>query len=296
VAAIGVASVRPVRDDRGRTISLPSPPSRIVSLVPSDTYSLVRLGAADLVVGRTRYCVEPQSAIDHAEVIGGVLDPDVSRIVALRPDVVVANREDNRKADVQRLEAAGIPVLVSHPTTVRAGLEHAARLHRLCVGALRERSPVLEQAAEALEQATVLSGPPLRTLVPIWQGPLVAVGPGTFADDLLGILGVTNVAASCVSPDNDRDPVAYPRLELAAVVAAAPELVLLPDEPYCFSDVDGERIRSACALGQAQRGPLIRRCYGKDLFWYGLGALDGLPRLGRLLAAARAELSTPPGR
>jgi ABC-type Fe3+-hydroxamate transport system substrate-binding protein len=285
-----------VLDDRGRTLLLPSPPSRIVSLVPSDTYTLVRLGGAARLVGRTRYCVEPQGATDHAEVVGGVLDPDIPQIVALRPDVVVANQEDNRRADVERLEAAGIPVLVSHPTTVRAGLEHAARLHRLCAGGLRERLPVLEQAAEALAKVTVPPGPPLRTLVPIWQGPLVAVGPGTFADDLLSILGATNVAASCVSPDDRRGPVAYPRLELGAVAAAAPELVLLPDEPYCFTDADAERLRSACAEGQGQRGALIRRCSGKDLFWYGLGALDGLPRLGRLLTAARAELSTPPSR
>ena len=151
-----------VRDDRGRQIELPSAPSRIVSLVPSDTYSLARLGRAALLVGRTRYCVEPRGRIDHAEIVGGVLDPDVPRIVALGPDVVVANLEDNRQRDVERLEAAGIPVLVSHPTTVRAGLDHAVRLHRLCGGDAGAFHPVLAQASEALAQATPPSMGPRR--------------------------------------------------------------------------------------------------------------------------------------
>src|SRR5262249_15779443 len=106
------------RDDRGKTLHLPGPPQRIVSLVPSDTYSLLRLGVRDGLIGRTRFCVAPGDEVEGIELVGGTKDPDVDRIVELRPDLVVANQEENARPSITQLEEAGLPVLVSFPRTV----------------------------------------------------------------------------------------------------------------------------------------------------------------------------------
>ena len=119
-----------ITDDRGREHELRHPPRRIVSLVPSDTYSLVRLGAADRIVGRTRYCVEPAEALAGVEMVGGTKDADIEKIAALKPDLVIANQEENSRPDIQKLDALGLRVLVSFPQTVAAGLAHLARLAR----------------------------------------------------------------------------------------------------------------------------------------------------------------------
>src|SRR5262245_61122288 len=92
------------RDDRGRALRWLEPPRRIVSLVPSDTYSLVRLGAKARLVGRTRYCIAPEGEVEDIPVVGGTKDADVDRIIALDPDLVVANQEENTKQDIERLE------------------------------------------------------------------------------------------------------------------------------------------------------------------------------------------------
>ncbi|MBW2529181.1 MAG: ABC transporter substrate-binding protein [Deltaproteobacteria bacterium] len=282
-------------DDRGQRIELAQPARRIVSWVPSDTYTLARLCGAARLVGRTRYCVEPQPEVAAVEVIGGALDPDVERVAALAPDLLVANREDNRRRDVERVEAAGIPVLVSHPTTVAAGLDPARRLAALCDTSEAEGAELLEQGGALLAGRSQSSAPPLRTLIPIWLDPLVVVGPGTFADDLLRRLGCENVAAGWAAPS---EPVSdgrrsYPKGKLADLAEARPQLVLLPDEPYSFTDEQAREIGEACAGGSPAGLPLVRRCSGKDLFWYGLWALERLARLERLVGDVRSLLSPP---
>jgi len=294
-----------VTDDRGIVVSLREPPARVVSLVPSDTYSLVRLGAGDRLVGRTRYCVAPASDVEGVEIVGGTKDADVDRIVALQPDLVIANQEENTRTDILRLEAAGLRVLVSFPRTIEAGLAHLARLARALGAGLREepaRSVVAEayHAHRAAEGAR-LGRAPVRTFIPIWMDPLMTVNEATFISDVLALVGAENVfagrerryplaadlgKAGALGPDRvgDRD-VRYPRITLDEVVAAAPALVLLPDEPHAFSDADAAVFR-ALAIPAAGRGAVVF-CDGKDLMWYGARSVEGLDRLRALVDAAR---------
>src|SRR6185436_17725885 len=97
-------------------------------LVPSDTYSLIKLGARDRLVGRTRYCIAPEAVVQGIEIVGGTKDADVERIIELRPDVVIANQEEGSRRDIERLDAAGLKVLVSFPKRVAEGVAHLARL------------------------------------------------------------------------------------------------------------------------------------------------------------------------
>jgi ABC-type Fe3+-hydroxamate transport system substrate-binding protein len=293
------------RDDRGRALRWLEPPGRIVSLVPSDTYSLVRLGATTRLVGRTRYCVEPAAELAGVEIVGGTKDADVDRIVALAPDLVVANQEENTKRDIERLEQAGLRVLVSFPRRVAEGIAHLARLalvlgHKNEPGAPRE---LVASAYHALRAAEARRSElaPVPAFVPIWMDPLMTANHETFLSDVLELCGGSNVFASRdrryplaadiggaapLPPDRvgDRDT-RYPRVTLEEVASRAPAIVLLPDEPHAFTEADAGAFR-ALEMPAAHRGQVVF-CDGKDLMWYGARSVEGLERISALLDAAR---------
>jgi ABC-type Fe3+-hydroxamate transport system substrate-binding protein len=296
-----------VTDDRGVRLSWPSPPARVVSLVPSDTYSLVRLGARARLVGRTRYCVAPAAEVEGIEIVGGTKDADVDRIAAIRPDLVVANQEENSRRDVEALEALGLRVLVSFPQRVGAGVAHLARLARALGldGGVEPARSVVAAAYRAHRDAEAAAGrrPAVRAFVPIWMDPLMTVNASTFISDVLALAGAENVFA-----DRERryplaadlgtgtplpaDRVAgrdvrYPRVTLDEVVARQPELVLLPDEPHPFTEAEAAVFRGLDI--PAARRSAVRLCDGKDLMWYGARSLEGLGRLRALVDAARVS-------
>ncbi len=215
-------------DDLGVPVRLTPRPSRVVSLVPSLTESIA-VTVPGILVGATDYCTHP-STLDVARV-GGSKYPKVASVLALRPDLVVANAEENREEDVQLLRANGVPVWVTEAAnSVPAGL---ASVRRLLVEALGAAEPDWLVAAER-EWASV---PPLRAtaIVPVWRKPWVVLGRDTFAGDVLRRLGVGNGYAD----DEQR----YPRPSLARLrekfASGAADLLVLPDEPYLFTDADG---------------------------------------------------------
>jgi ABC-type Fe3+-hydroxamate transport system substrate-binding protein len=289
-------------DDRGAKISLREPARRIVSLVPSDTYSLVRLGARDRIVGRTRYCVAPEGEVEGIAIVGGTKDVDVDRVAALAPDLVIANQEENSKRDVDRLLSLGLRVLVSFPQRLAAGVAHLARLARLIHPNDAARS-VVARAYDALREAERVKDdrPKLRAFVPIWMDPLMTIHASTFISDVLAHVGAENVFA-----DRERryplaadvgtgmplpaDRVAgrdvrYPRVTIEEVVAREPEIVLLPDEPHPFTETDAAVFRGL-DIPAAKRGAVVF-CDGKDLMWYGARGVEGLSKLRALVDAAR---------
>lgn len=298
--------VHTLRDDRGRKTEWSEAPRRIVSLVPSDTYTLVRLGLGARLVGRTRYCIEPAAEVASVPVVGGTKDADLDAILALAPDVVIANQEENTRSDLEKLEAAGLRVLVSFPKTVAAGLAHVARLALLC---RVEREPAVKELVAAgyhalrAAEAARATQPAVRTFVPIWMDPLMTVHGDTFISDVLALVGATNVfatrerryplaadlgSAAPLSPERvgERDT-RYPRVTLDEVTAAQPELVLLPDEPHPFTEADAAVFR-ALPIPAAERGA-VRFCDGKDLMWYGVRSVEGLARLRGAIASALAS-------
>jgi ABC-type Fe3+-hydroxamate transport system substrate-binding protein len=293
-----------VTDHRGRLLPLSRPPSRILSLVPSDTYTLVRLGVGDRLVGRTRYCVEPAAELEGVPEVGGTKDADLERILALRPEVVVANQEENTRATVLGLERAGVPVLLSFPKRMGEGLAQIGRLARL----LGELSPeARERVAWAYRKQAELDArratlPAVPTFVPIWHDPLMTVNGETFVSDVLQMVGAHNVFADrerrypLAADLGDAPPVPapglagrdvrYPRVTEQEVVARAPELVLLPDEPYAFGDEDVARF-SALDIPAARSGRVLR-CSGRPLMWHGLCALERIGELEALVRGADA--------
>jgi ABC-type Fe3+-hydroxamate transport system substrate-binding protein len=275
-----------VVDDLGRTVALPGPPRRVVSLVPSDTHSVIALGALDRLVGRTTYCESPEAQAVAA--VGGTKDVDVDAVLGLAPDLVIANQEENTRAALEAL-AHRVPVLVSLPRRVEQGVAHLARLARLLGVADREPARTLIRRGYALRGATATG---VRAFVPIWMDPLMTFNADTFGSDVLAQVGIGNAfgdrlrlypLAADLGKTAPRDAagrdVRYPRVTLDEVAARKPDLVILPDEPHAFTAADEAVLRAALP------GVRVVRICGKDLFWYGAWTIDALDRLAVQLAA-----------
>ncbi len=254
---------------------------RIVSLVPSLTEALFALGLGDRVIGVTEWCVHPAEGVAGLPKLGGTKNPDLPRILGLAPDLVIANQEENRRRDVERLRAGGVTVWVTYPRTVAGG---AALLRQVAgLGASEEavRSVVVpvEAAHAAARAARDQRGATLtRVFCPIWRDPWMTVGADTYAHDLLDLCGGANVFAG-------RADRRYPRVSLADVVAAAPEVVLLPDEPYRFGPQDAAELAGLDL--PAARDARIHLIDGTWVSWYGPRIRGALEELCMLLSPRR---------
>src|SRR4051794_14052122 len=215
-------SASPTCDDLGTPFE-GAAPRRVVSLVPSLTEAIAATARA-LLVGATDWCTHPAD-LDVARV-GGTKWPDLARVLALRPDLVLANAEENRPEDVAALRDAGIRVWVNAPATVAEALDSLGELCAL----LGSPDPAWLVAARAA-WAEPRQLPPVRAVVPIWRRPWMVLGRDTFAGDVLARLGVRNVFAQAA----DR----YPKLARDEPAGIDAGLVVLPDEPYAFTPDDG---------------------------------------------------------
>jgi ABC-type Fe3+-hydroxamate transport system substrate-binding protein len=234
---------------------------RVVSLVPSLTEAVAET-LPGVLVGATDWCTHP-AGLDVVRV-GGTKNPDVVGVVSLRPDLVVANAEENRAADLDALRAQGLDVWLTDPETVPAAITQLramlAALGAFDVGWLDDAERVW---------ARPWTGRGLRAVVPIWRRPWMALGRDTFAGDVLARLGVDNVLVGSA----DR----YPRVDLDHLPAH--DLVVLPDEPYAFSATDGPEAfaPTPCALVS-----------GRHLTWYGPSLVEA-----RDVLTAQLDVAVP---
>jgi ABC-type Fe3+-hydroxamate transport system substrate-binding protein len=219
---------------------------RVVSLVPSATETLRAWGVEP--VACTRFCEQPD-----LPAVGGTKDPDVAAIAALAPDLVVVDREENRREDHAALVDAGLAVHVLHVVDL-AGLDEQ-----------------MEALAETVGRSWAPLGPPpdppvrARAWVPIWRRPWMALGEPTYGSAVLRALGITNVAAG----DGP-----YPELDLAAVGERAPDLVVAPSEPYPFAERHRAELEGVAPT---------RLVDGRDLLWWGVRTAGALERLAAVL-------------
>ena len=232
-------------DDLGYPLELGQPPRRVISLVPSLTEALATT-VPDRLVGATEWCTHPEG-LDVPRV-RGTKNPDHRAVRRLRPDLVVASQEENRRVDVERLRSDGIPVWVTAIESVEQAL---SSMGRLFVDVLEVAEPGWLTAAAA-EWGRPTELPSRRVVVPIWRDPWMVVGASTFSGDIVTRLGLVHV----LHGSEDR----YPKLHLAGIEALEPDLVLLPDEPYPFAPDDGP---------EAFPGIPTALVSGRDLTWYG---------------------------
>jgi iron complex transport system substrate-binding protein len=215
----GAAEARIVTDMLGRAVAVPGRPLRVVSLAPSLTETVFALGRGDWLVGVTDVCNYPEAAARKPR-IGGLGAPDLERIVWARPDLVLLSAEGNSRDTLRQLDRLGVAAFAVTPSSV-AGVVLAIEGVADVLGA-QERGAALR---DAIRERVGLTGSRLagaaraRTLFLIWTDPLIAAGRGTFLDDLIGLAGGINAAGGGPAP--------YPRLGWEAMIAAAPEVVLV---------------------------------------------------------------------
>lgn len=253
----------PVIDGRGQPVALERPPRRIVSLVPSTTETLARLGLAERVVGRTRYCVHPRPWVDGVPVVGGTKALDWDALEAAAPDLVLANQEENRPAMWPRLEALA-PLYVADVRDLDQALADLTNLGRL-LDASPAADGLVTDARAARERVVgqARSAGPLRYAYLVWREPWMAAGADTYISALLAEAGGVNVLA-------EREE-RYPTVTLDQLVAARPEVVLLPSEPFAFGQAHQREL--------AERGLASRLVDGELLCWHGARLVQGLAYL-----------------
>lgn len=236
-------------------------PQRIVSLVPSVTELLADWGLATRLAGRTRYCIAPKWIRATVPAVGGTKDPDLAKLQALAPDLVILEKDENPKAVADALTALGIPWLALEVKTVRD-----------CIAAWKALGEALGAGKQAAARGAALrtllpkrvrKGP--RTLTLIWRDPWMAAGPDTYVADLARQAGFTPIG-----PDR------YPALSEAELDALAPDLILLPTEPYRFN------ARHAAELRKRFPGTRVELVDGQAMTWYLSRTEEGLAMLKAL--------------
>lgn len=243
-------------DDLGREVHIPAGGARrIVSLVPSLTEAFAT-SAPHVLSGATDWCSHPAD-LDVPRV-RGTKNPNLHAIADIAPDVVIANQEENRKLDVERLTGRGIQVWVTHITTVDEAFYSMRRLFTEVIS-----SPVPGWLTEAQDAWSAPSShSPLRVAVPIWRDPWMVIGASTFSGDLLSRLGLHNIFADA---EHNPDGARYPHTDLELIDTDQVDAVLLPDEPYEFSATDGPEAFATAPTALVE---------GRLITWYGPSLLE----------------------
>ncbi len=242
-------------DSLGRPLTLPDNPSRIISLCPSQTETLFALGLGTCIVGRTRYCIHPADKVASIPVVGGTKKVDIDTVTALSPDLIIAEKEENTREDVEKLSTIA-PVYVTKNESYQEALETIQRL-----GAITGKEAEAMQLVKSIEAAWHKIPPsqrPLRVLYLIWRKPYMAAGQPTFIDSLMRRLGWENIAAAL--------PGRYPVLENPSILD--PEVVLLCTEPYPFKAQHIPEIQSIWPKAHIE---IVR---GDYFAWYGVRMIE----------------------
>lgn len=244
-------------DARGKQISLDRPPSRIISLVPSQTELLSSLGLDAEVVGVTRFCTHPPEWAASKRIVGGTKVLRTDRIEELKPDLVIANIEENTREDIERLERLA-PVFVTNVRTLEEALDMIESVAHLV-----NRDQQGDEIARAIErgfrilaqeQNAATTAPEIPTAYLIWRDPYMTVGSDTFIHEMMRQGGFRNVFSPTVR---------YPEVQVADLIDAQPEVVFLSSEPFPFTDKHVPEIRDLLPNSR------VHLVDGQLFSWYG---------------------------
>lgn len=237
-------------DQTERTIKCSFPPRRIISLVPSQTELLYTLGLEEEVVGITKFCIHPEVWHKQKTIVGGTKQFHHERIYQLQPDLIIANKEENTKEDIEKLSSQ-YPVWLSDIYTLNDALQMIKS-----IGSIVDREKVALSLVENITSAfTQLPNfKPLRVAYLIWRKPYMTVGSNTFINEMLQHAGFVNVF---------QDLERYPAIRLETLAAQAPDVLLLSSEPYPFNSSHFEEFQDACP------NAIIKIADGELFSWYG---------------------------
>ncbi len=236
------------------------PPARIVSLVPSLTELLFDLGLGRSVVGRTRFCIHPREKVESVPIIGGTKNPRIDKIRELKPDLIIANKEENRKEDVEELQK-DFEVMVTEIDTIEEALFAIHDIGWTC--------SVQEQAKQLIsdiqnELINVPDEPAISAAYFIWRDPWMSVGNDTYIHSVLDHWNLKNVYA---------DKTRYPKTSLYELTLKNPELILLSSEPYPFKEKHIAEVNQFCPKSN------VILINGEWFSWYGSRMLHAFKQL-----------------
>lgn len=211
--------------------------SRIVSLVPSLTDLLFSFGLENSIVGVTKYCVYPARAQQTPrKIVGGTKNPNIQQILALEPDIVLVNQEENQLKHYQALIDAHIHVFVTFPRTINEAVSLFYDLKRLFsvpdLSEFEELERTLKQVSEVVKNLHIKK----TVFCPIWKKPWMSFNSDTFGSSMIRFCGGKNITDAL----SDR----YPEISIDQVIQAKPDIILLPDEPYHFQEKDKEEFKA----------------------------------------------------
>jgi ABC-type Fe3+-hydroxamate transport system substrate-binding protein len=240
-----------VKDQLNRTIKLVGTPKRIVSLVPSQTELLYHLGLDEEIVGITKFCVHPNHWFEAKQKVGGTKSIHISQVERLAPDLIIANKEENTKEDIERMQAF-CPVWVSDVSSFDDALNMIEGLG-LLLNRMAQASQLLGQIRNAKQQFELATLQKTPALYFIWKSPYMVAGCDTFINDMMKLAGFENVV------HQNR----YPILELSEIQKLSPKLILLSSEPFPFKQND------VLALSQQLPDTKVILVDGELFSWYG---------------------------
>lgn len=255
---------RPFTDMLGREVVLNGVPQRIVSLVPSQTELLYDLGLRDELVGITKFCVHPERWFRTKIRVGGTKQVHADKVAALKPDLIIANKEENVKEQIEAL-AQIAPVWISDIKQLNDALVMIRS-----VGRLVDKENRAEELAATIARDfnRLLSGKPARVAYGIWRNPWMWAGGDTFISDMIKRAGWTNVLENVPR---------YPEISLESLAAYNPEIVLLSSEPYPFKDQHIAEINTIIAAAK------VLLVDGELFSWYGSRLLHSASYLNSLI-------------
>lgn len=239
-------------DQLDRTVTLHDwPPRRIISLVPSQTELLADLGLENEVAGITKFCVHPRNWFESKPRIGGTKTLNFEKIAALKPDLIIGNKEENERSQIEQL-AELYPVWMSDVATLEDAYDMMRR-----IGELTGKATEAQTLAEKIKNAFTVNRPSStvhRVAYFIWRKPWMVAGGNTFIDEMLRVAGFENVFSHTSR---------YPEITLEQLEAVKPEVILLSSEPYPFSEKHVAPLQEVCP------GAIIQLVDGEMFSWYG---------------------------
>jgi ABC-type Fe3+-hydroxamate transport system substrate-binding protein len=238
-------------DQLGRRVAIPFSPQRIISLVPSQTELLLDLGLGERVVGVTKFCIHPLEARRAATVIGGTKNFDFEKIAALKPDLIIGNKEENYQAGIEQL-ADCYPVWLSDISDLGQALDMIRRVGFI-MGA-QEKAGQLADKIDASFAALVAPELPASAAYFIWRKPYMVAASGTFIDNMLRRAGFSNVFAHLGR---------YPEVTPEQLAKAAPARIFLSSEPYPFKEKHLAEFQEICPAA------VVQLVDGELFSWYG---------------------------
>lgn len=236
-------------------------PKKIVSLVPSLTELLFDLGLGERVVGRTRFCIHPEGRVDDIAIVGGTKNPNLDKVRAIEPNLIVANREENRKEDIELLQEDGFNVMVTEISTIEEALFVIHDIGWTCE--VQDEAKHLIQNIQA-ELAKTVTYPEITAAYLIWRDPWMSIGHDTYIHSVMEHFHLQNVFSVATR---------YPKTSLHEISLKKPSMILLSSEPYPFKEKHIKEVGGVCG------GSDILLVDGEWFSWYGSRMLHSFQKL-----------------